>query len=78
MKTAISIPDDIFDSADALADRLGVSRSELYANAVAEFVARHRGEKLTDRLNALYVTEPSRLGRGVKRPQGKATRSTAW
>ncbi len=40
MKTAISIPDEIFDSADALAEEMGVSRSQLYATAVAEFVAK--------------------------------------
>ena len=34
MKTAISIPDEVFRSAERLAQRLGVSRSELYAKAV--------------------------------------------
>ena len=41
MKTAISLPDDLFDSADELAQQLGVSRSELYARAVAEYLAKH-------------------------------------
>ena len=36
MKTAISLPDPLFKSADALARRLGVSRSELFANAMAD------------------------------------------
>jgi metal-responsive CopG/Arc/MetJ family transcriptional regulator len=39
MKTAISLPNDVFESADELAQRLGISRSELYATAVAEYLA---------------------------------------
>lgn len=54
MKTAISIPDPIFEAADRLARRLGLSRSELYARAVAAFVDRHRTEGLTQRLDELY------------------------
>src|ERR1041384_6218880 len=49
MKTAISIPDSIFHDADALAKRLGISRSELYARAVADLVARHNGALVTAR-----------------------------
>jgi len=54
MKTAISIPDPIFRSADALARRLKLSRSQLYATAVAEFVAKNKRQRLTERLNAVY------------------------
>ena len=53
MKTAISLPDDLFKSGDALAKRLGVSRSELYARALADLVAKHRASQLTQRLNRL-------------------------
>ena len=55
MKTAISLPDALFQSAEALAHRLGVSRSELFANAVAEFIAQHDDTRLTERLNAVYA-----------------------
>jgi len=55
MKTAISLADPLFKSADALARRLGVSRSELFANAVAEFIAQHDRTRLTERLNAVYA-----------------------
>jgi metal-responsive CopG/Arc/MetJ family transcriptional regulator len=71
MKTAISLPDELFASAEALAERLGVSRSALFATAVAEFLAKHQARKVTDRLNALYAEEPStvdpRLARAQKR-----------
>jgi predicted transcriptional regulator len=78
MKTAISIPDDIFASADQLADRLGVSRSELYATAVAEFVAKHRAGDVTARLDAVYATQPARLEPAVRRSQVRAARHAAW
>ena len=59
MKTAISIPDPVFDAADELADRLGLSRSALYAQAVVEFLERHRSDGVTNRLNEVYADVPS-------------------
>ena len=47
MKTAVSIPDDVFEDAERLASRLGTSRSQLYARALAEFVARHDDDRVT-------------------------------
>lgn len=70
MKTAISIPDAVFKSADALAERLEVSRSELYARAVAEYVAKHQDAKVSERLNAVYaaqVRKPDTPFRGAQR-----------
>jgi predicted transcriptional regulator len=78
MKTAISIPDDLFASADQLADRLGVSRSALYATAVAEFVARHQASDVTARLDAVYATQPARLDPAVRRSQARAARRATW
>ncbi len=54
MKTAISIPDDIFAAAEKAAKKLGVSRSELYTNAVREFVERYGREGITEKLNEVY------------------------
>jgi hypothetical protein len=47
MKTAVSIPDDVFEDAERLALRLRTSRSKLYARALAEFVARHDDDRVT-------------------------------
>jgi predicted transcriptional regulator len=47
MKTAVSIPDDLFADAERLASRLQTSRSQLYARAIAEFVARHDDDRVT-------------------------------
>jgi len=54
MKTAISIPDPIFEAAEQLAARTGLSRSELYATAVKEFMARHRASGVRERMDAAY------------------------
>jgi metal-responsive CopG/Arc/MetJ family transcriptional regulator len=57
MKTAISIPDEIFKEAERAAKKLGVSRSELYAKAVLDFVERYRRENLTEKLNEVYFED---------------------
>lgn len=78
MKVALSIPDDLFESADALAQRLGLSRSRLYATALAEFVAKHRGRKVTERLDAVYAAEDSRLDAGTRRMQNRSLQHEPW
>jgi len=57
MKTAISIPDRVFRSAEQLAARLGVSRSELYSKAIAALVDKHQDDLITSRLNDIYGPE---------------------
>jgi metal-responsive CopG/Arc/MetJ family transcriptional regulator len=78
MKTAISLPDELFASADALAERLGVSRSQLFATALAEYIAKHQSQKVTDRLNAVYATEPSALDPVLRRAQRRALEKNSW
>jgi metal-responsive CopG/Arc/MetJ family transcriptional regulator len=58
MKTAISIPDDVFAEAERLARRLNKSRSELYSRALREFVARHGPEHVTETLDRLCAEMP--------------------
>jgi Arc/MetJ family transcription regulator len=53
MKTAISIPDDLFADAEQLARKLKKSRSRLYGDAVREYVARHSAENVTEALDRL-------------------------
>ena len=78
MKIAVSIPDELFESAEMLGKRLGVSRSRLYATALADFLAKHRGRKVTDQLNAVYGTEESRLEPAVRRLQRRSVGREAW
>jgi predicted transcriptional regulator len=53
MKTAVSIPDDLFRRADELASQLGKSRSELYREALADYVARRDPTAVTSALNEI-------------------------
>lgn len=53
MKTAVSIPDDVFKGAERLARRSRKSRSELYSDAVREYIARHASDEVTEAYNAL-------------------------
>ena len=78
MKTAISLPDELFESADELAERLGVSRSQLYARAVEEFLARHRGGDITARLNAVLAETDERLDPALGRAQARSIDSGEW
>jgi hypothetical protein len=61
MKTAISIPNPIFEAAERLAQELGISRSELYTTAIAAYVEAHRSEDVTEKLNKVYRGEASTL-----------------
>ncbi len=51
MKVAVSIPDDVFDRAEACARRAGKSRSEVYARALREYVGRHAPDEVTEAMD---------------------------
>jgi metal-responsive CopG/Arc/MetJ family transcriptional regulator len=53
MKTAVSIPDEIFEGAERLARHTKKSRSQLFSDAVREYVARHAPEDVTDAMDRL-------------------------
>jgi len=78
MKVAISIPDDVFDSAEHLAKRLKVSRSAVYASALAEFVAKHRASKVTERLDAVYGAQESGMDPAIRRAQARSASRESW
>lgn len=61
MKTAISLPDSIFQEAEALAQQLGISRSELYAEALKACLRRYNREQILSKLNQVYSQESSEL-----------------
>lgn len=57
MKTVIFIRDEILEAAERTARALGMSRSELFATAVSDFLERHSRENVTERLNAVYADD---------------------
>ena len=61
MKTAISIPDHVFKTADSFARRKNLSRSAVFTIAVTEFLSHHLQEDVTEQLNKVYSKEESAL-----------------
>ena len=78
MKTAISIPDEVFEAAERAAKKLGVSRSEFYSKAVYEFIERHRVEGVTSRLNQVYDSSASDLDDSLRQMQGEVLSREDW
>ncbi len=56
------MPDSLFDAAERLAKRLGVSRSELYQRAMRSFLQDNKQEGITESLNLLYEKQDDRVG----------------
>ncbi len=61
MKTAVSVPDDVFQRAERLARRSGRSRSDVYSAALREYVARHEIDEVTDALDRAFESAPEPL-----------------
>ena len=79
MKTAISIPDLIFQSAERAAKRLKLSRSQLYAAAVAAYVERHRESSVTEKLNEVYAdADTSLVESGLAAAQLRSIARERW
>jgi metal-responsive CopG/Arc/MetJ family transcriptional regulator len=53
MKTAVSIPDDIFEGAERLARRTRRSRSRLFSDALREYLARHAADQVTEAMDSV-------------------------
>ena len=78
MKTAISIPNDIFDSAEHLAKRLNMSRSELYTRAIKQYIAEclHAGVK--EKLDQVYASENASVDPAVLNAQAISIPMEEW
>jgi metal-responsive CopG/Arc/MetJ family transcriptional regulator len=78
MKVAISLPEPIFSAAEHLAGRLKVSRSQLYAQAIQEYLGKRQDAVITERLNAVYAVERSEIDAALMKAQLAAIRHEAW
>jgi predicted transcriptional regulator len=78
MKTAVSIPDDVFAEAERLARRMKRSRSDVYSRALAEYVARHAPDRVTEAMDRALgeINEPAdQFARGASR---RVLERSAW
>ena len=71
MKTAISLPEKIYREAERFARRVRKTRSRLYAEAIAEYLARHAPNGVTEAMNQVC----DRIGSSVDKFQTKAARN---
>ena len=55
MKTAVSIPDDVFEEAERLARRMKCSRSKIFSRALAEYIARHSADRVTEAMDRVLA-----------------------
>jgi predicted transcriptional regulator len=80
MKTAISIPDSLFQAAERLAKQLGVSRSRLFQIAVSPFLEEHRQDRVTEALDGIYGPggEKAEVDAVLKHLQGASIAREDW
>ena len=78
MKTAVSMPDSIFKAAEGLAKRLGISRSALFAQAVSDFVKKHKNDNVTSELDEIYGEVSSSLDPDLQAMQAASLTDEEW
>ncbi|MEI6806450.1 MAG: hypothetical protein WCK49_08100 [Myxococcaceae bacterium] len=78
MKTAISLPDGLFERAEHMAHRMHVSRSNLYALALKSFLEKQQKETVTQELNSIYATENSKTDSFVQAANNILLSSDTW
>jgi antitoxin MazE6 len=78
MKTAVSVPDDVFEGAERLARREGRSRSEVYSAALREYVARHDADEIVDALNEVVASVGEGMDPFVAVASKRTLEATEW
>lgn len=78
VKIFISVPAPVFQRADRLARRLKKSRSQLYTDAISEYVGRHDPDEITTALDAVYGSVESRPEDFVREVGRRTLRSSEW
>ncbi len=78
MKTAVSLPDKVFEEAERYARRTKKSRSQLYSEAISEYLAHHSPDAVTEQMNNIL----DRVGEGVdpfvSEASRRALKRTEW
>ena len=80
MKTAVSVPDDLFRKADRLARAAGKSRSEVYSAALRDYLARHSADEVTTALNRVVeqLGDAASTDEFVTTAARRSMESTEW
>jgi metal-responsive CopG/Arc/MetJ family transcriptional regulator len=78
MKTAVSIPDEVFDEAERLVSELKTSRSQLYSRALREFMARHAPDRLTEAIDRVVDEVGSEISDFSRRASRRVLERIEW
>jgi len=78
MKTAVSVPDDVFERAERLARRSGRSRSDVYSAALREYVARHEPDAVTEALDRAFEASPEPLDGFMAAAARRTLHASEW
>jgi metal-responsive CopG/Arc/MetJ family transcriptional regulator len=78
MKTAVSIPDDVFEKVERLARRGKRSRSEVFSAALREYVARHSPDEVTDAINRVCGQIDDQRDEFVSEATRRILEKTEW
>lgn len=78
VKTAISVPDELFRQADKTAQRLKLSRSQLYSTALREFLEKREPADVTARLDAVYANRKAKVDPALVRAQARSWGREDW
>jgi len=78
MKMAISIPEELFQSAERFARGRGMSRSELYATALRHYLGEYRSEMITARLDEIYDADSVEMDPAIARLQARSLPEDDW
>jgi metal-responsive CopG/Arc/MetJ family transcriptional regulator len=78
MKTAISLPDTLFERAELMAQHMGLNRSQLYTQALSEFLAKHDHAAITAAFDAVYADTPVSLDTELVTMQAASMDTDEW
>ena len=78
MKTAVSIRDNVFQNAEKYAKKTKISRSQLYSDAVEEYLAKRDEQALIDQINAVCEEVDTSLDPAIRFYQSRAIKREKW
>ncbi|MGQ0673157.1 MAG: hypothetical protein ACT4N2_09805 [Hyphomicrobium sp.] len=78
MKIAISLPDDLFEAAEAEAERMGVSRSKLHQLALEQYLKLAKSDEIKRRLTESYTRSPEPVDPFIQALADETMRRMEW
>ncbi len=78
MKTAISVPDNLFQQIEEVSKKMGISRSRLFSMAIQEFLQHYYAENVTIKLNEVYKKGEGNIENDIDKMQALTIQEESW